>query len=104
MKCTTLERYDENGIRVDKQKKQYDSLDEAIRMAKIENSKDDRIHKVVAYKCNICFKYHIGRNGTILKDKEREKNKAELKQENDKIKNFWKNPKAVVKIVGFVEI
>lgn len=27
----------------------------------------ETIHKVVSYKCNICFKYHIGRNGKELK-------------------------------------
>ena len=104
MQCTTLERYEENGVKVEKPKKQYNSLDEAIKIAKIENSKDERIHKVVAYKCNVCFKYHIGRNGHLLKDKERDNNKAELKIKNDKIQNFLSRPKDVVKIVGFVEI
>ena len=71
MQCKTIERYDENLNTIFKDKKKFDTLDEAISAAKKVNSKDNIIHKVVGYKCNVCFKYHIGRNGSELKEKER---------------------------------
>ncbi len=75
MECKTIERYDENGIPIYKLKKKFDTLDQAIAHAKLVNSNDHVIHKVVAYKCKSCFKYHVGRNGKILKDKQRDKYK-----------------------------
>lgn len=77
MECNTIERYDENGNPVYKLKKKFDTLDQAIAHAKIVNSNDYVIHKVVAYKCRVCMKYHVGRNGSILKDKQRDKYKKE---------------------------
>lgn len=77
MECNTLERYDENGNPIYKLKKKFDTLDQAIAHAKIVNSNDHVIHKVVAYKCKVCYKYHVGRNGSILKDKQRDKYKKE---------------------------
>lgn len=50
---------------------QYDTLDDAIKVAKTINSKPHQIHKVVSYKCTICYKYHIGKNGKLLKDKDK---------------------------------
>ncbi len=79
MECLTLEKYDENGQPVYKPKKAYDTLDEAIEVAKFINSQDHVIHKVVSYKCKKCFKYHVGRNGKELKEKERDKNKTKIK-------------------------
>jgi predicted CXXCH cytochrome family protein len=78
MECQTLERYDENLNPVLKNKKKFDTLDLAIEQAKKINSKDHIIHKVVAYKCSKCHKYHIGRNGKKLKEKERTKFKNTL--------------------------
>lgn len=51
----------------------------AIANAKLVNSHDHIIHKVVAYKCKVCLKYHLGRNGKELKYKDREKYKNEIK-------------------------
>lgn len=48
-------------------KKKFETLDSAIEAAKICNSQEKRIHKLVAYKCSKCFKYHIGSNGKLLK-------------------------------------
>lgn len=56
-----------NGESVKKDKFKYQTLEEAIAAAKIINSRDKQIHKVVAYKCNTCFKYHIGKNSTLNK-------------------------------------
>ena len=46
---------------------------ETLEYAKKVNSLDHIIHKVVAYKCTKCYKYHIGRNGKELTDKDRNK-------------------------------
>ena len=73
MECKTLERYEENGQMVTKPKKQFDTMDEAIIVAKKKNSEPHQIHKLVAYKCKTCFKYHIGRNGKEISDKVRKK-------------------------------
>jgi hypothetical protein len=48
-------------------KVKFNTLDLAIAEAKLQNLKDNRIHKLVAYKCSKCFKYHIGSNGKLLK-------------------------------------
>lgn len=71
MECETIDRYDENLKPIFKPKLKFETLDEAIEHAKHVNSKDHIIHKVVAYKCRKCFKYHVGRNGKELTDKER---------------------------------
>lgn len=36
-------------------KRKYKTQDEAIADAKIINSKPNQIHKVVPYRCNVCF-------------------------------------------------
>jgi len=78
MECQTLERYDKQGLPVYKPKRVFDTQDEAIEVAKFINSQDHVIHKVVPYRCNVCHKYHLGRNGKILKDKERQKHKKQV--------------------------
>lgn len=75
MECTTFDRIQENGVMVSRPKKQFDTMDIAISVAKIENAKEHHIHKVVAYKCNVCCKYHVGRNGKKLTKKEKDRNK-----------------------------
>lgn len=60
-----------------KQKKTFDTLDEAIDWAKKMNKNPKFIHKQVAYKCKKCFKYHTGKSphGTLLEhDKDIYKN------------------------------
>ncbi len=61
----------ENGEKVYSLKKKYNSLDDAILIARIYNAEDHSIHKLVAYKCNICLKYHIGKTNKMITDKER---------------------------------
>lgn len=80
MKCETIEKYDGKYKTVMKPKIQFNTLDSAIAHAKWINSKPETIHKLVAYKCNECHKYHVGRNGKELTDKEREKSKNFFKQ------------------------
>ena len=78
MECQTFQGYDEQLNKVYKPKKAFDTQDEAIEVAKFINSRDNVIHKVVPYRCKICNKYHLGRNGKILKEKERQKHKKQL--------------------------
>jgi hypothetical protein len=75
MKCKRFHYLDElkKPVYIDKIK--YISLEQAIEHAKKENTKEKHIHKLIAYKCNICGFYHIGRNKTVLTDKERKKSK-----------------------------
>jgi hypothetical protein len=57
-------------------KKKYNTQDEAIIDAKIINNKISQIHKVVPYRCTICYKFHLGTNKTIIDhDKNIYKNK-----------------------------
>jgi len=78
-KCTTTS-IDENGNIVEKKKKPFFTLDSAIVHAKLMNVRQDRVEKVVAYKCDTCFRYHVGRNGNIIKDKEKFKIQKSLEK------------------------
>ena len=60
----------ENGLIVEKNKTAYDTDKEAITAARKMNLKGKQIHKAVAYKCKVCGKWHIGRNKTLLTEKE----------------------------------
>lgn len=73
MTCETIVIIDPSGFKHYKPKKVYNSLDEAIAVAKKMNARDQQITKLVAYKCDKCFKYHIGRNGKLLSKKEKHK-------------------------------
>jgi len=79
MECQTLKRYNESSQPIYKKKVPYNTMADAIKAAKNINSRDHVIHKVVAYKCSKCYKFHVGRNGKELKDKERNKLKLQLK-------------------------
>jgi len=71
MNCATISHIDPDGTKHYKPKKVYDTLDKAINEAKRLNSLDKQLTKLVAYKCDHCYKYHIGRNGKTLSDKEK---------------------------------
>jgi len=68
-----------DGVETTKKKKPYDSLDEAIVQCKIVNVQPKVIEKVVPYKCTVCHKYHVGRNGKPITEKYRNKLKDEVK-------------------------
>lgn len=104
MECTTIDKIIEDGVAVTRPKKQFDSLDAAIAVAKIENSKDEHEHKVVAYKCGVCFKYHVGRNGKPLTDKEREKCKREVGLQNQEREYHKAHPYSRIKVVGYIDL
>ena len=71
--CNTLVRTEEDGTKVYKDKKKFESLDDAIEACKKVNAQPHRISKLVSYKCKCCHKYHIGRNGKTITKKYREK-------------------------------
>ena len=43
-------------------KKTYKVFEEAVKCAKKINTYPKTIHKQVAYKCNYCLRFHIGRS------------------------------------------
>lgn len=73
MECTTQIVDRTNGQLVDKPKRPFNDLEAAIRHAKSVNALPDRKFKVVAYKCKCCYKFHVGRNGNTITNKEKEK-------------------------------
>jgi hypothetical protein len=105
MECSRLDKIDEQGVKHYTPKKPYDTLDEAIAQAKIYNRYNNT--KLVAYKCKTCFKYHIGRNGKIITDKERNKliqhNSTRFNKNTTKELTFEEGLQNV-KIVGFIDL
>ena len=69
--CVKFGWVDADGKIVYIKKKTYDTDKEAIEAARILNVNQHTIYKVVAYKCPNCFKWHIGRNGKPLSDKDK---------------------------------
>ena len=67
-----------NGVL--EEKKSFDTEQDALRMARFLNTKDNIIHKMVAYKCAKCGKWHVGSNNTVLDEAERKKNKEKLQK------------------------
>ena len=61
------------------EKKSFESERDALRMARFLNTKENVIHKMVAYKCSKCGKWHIGSNSTVLTDDIRLLQKEKLK-------------------------
>lgn len=76
--CETLVRTEKDGTDIYKNKKKFETLDDAIKACKHLNVQAHRINKVASYKCKYCFKYHIGRNGSVITDKYRKKLQVEL--------------------------
>lgn len=67
----TLVRIDsETGKRIMKDKKTFTTFEDAVEAARRLNAKPTQIHQLVAYKCDTCWKFHIGRSGRKLKGKE----------------------------------
>jgi len=92
-----------NDIEEIKKKKAYNSLDEAILQAKIINVSDNVTEKNVPYKCTVCHKYHVGRNGKPITEKYRKKLIREfqvmrVQKKIDRIKN------ATFKIIGKIDL
>lgn len=73
MQCSTKVVNRITGLVEDKPKAVFETLELAIKHAKSVNSKPDRSFKVVAYKCRECYKFHVGKNGSVITNKEKEK-------------------------------
>lgn len=67
-----------NGVL--EEKKSFDTEQEALKMARFLNTKDNIIHKMVAYKCVKCGKWHVGSNHTVLTDKDKIEYKKKLEK------------------------
>lgn len=61
----------------------YDTEKEALTVARFLNSKPNVMHKMIAYKCFKCDKWHIGSNGRLLTEEDREIAKEKLKKYGD---------------------
>lgn len=83
----TFYGYDENGNKLIRPKKSYQTEIDAQRACYIINLRPESIHKSVCYKCPKCNKWHIGHHkGKELNDKEREK----IKKAFDKFKLLYR--------------
>jgi len=71
--CNTLVRIETDGTKVFKEKRKFETLDEAIEECKKLNALPHRISKIVSYKCKHCHKYHTGRNGKVITEKYKSK-------------------------------
>jgi hypothetical protein len=69
-----------NNIGSFKKKRKFDNQEEAISVAKVINAQDHQIHKVVPYRCSVCGKFHIGKNKTILSEKDKIKFKNAINE------------------------
>jgi hypothetical protein len=67
-----------NGVHIFKPKKAYETNEEAIAVAKIQNLYPNAIHKVVPYRCTVCLKFHLGRNGKLLTEKDKKRLERQL--------------------------
>ena len=54
-----------------KPKKSYETEKEALKIARFLNTQENIIHKMIAYKCSTCGKWHIGNNGSELAEEDR---------------------------------
>ena len=61
------------------EKKSFDSEYEALKMARFLNTKENHLHKMVAYKCDKCGKWHVGSNSTLLTNDIRREQREKLK-------------------------
>ena len=53
-------------------KKSFDNEKDAVNAARYMNAQIYTIHKMVAYKCAECGKWHIGRNNTELTEEDKQ--------------------------------
>jgi len=106
MTCNTLSK-SEDGQKEWKFKKAYDTLDEAILSAKKQNAQERTVEKLEAYKCTYCYKYHIGRNGKLITQKEKDKYRKELGlglKILGKINLETLEPESKVKVIGWIDL
>ena len=54
-----------------KPKKSYETEKEALNIARFLNTKENIIHKMIAYKCSTSGKWHVGSNDKELTEEDR---------------------------------
>lgn len=81
MKTGHTTTYIVNGQLIEKEKIAYETDKEAIEIARYMNLRDKTIRKVVAYKCPVCLKWHVGRSHKTITDKDKEKCHKMIQQE-----------------------
>lgn len=64
-----------------KPKKSYETEKDALKIARFLNTKENIIHKMVAYKCSVCGKWHVGGNDKELTEEDRIHYKKLLQRE-----------------------
>lgn len=72
----TANGFDSEGNRLYREKRIYETEREAVLTCfRINLNEGDtkNIHKVAAYKCPVCFKWHIGHTSAVLDTKTRRK-------------------------------
>lgn len=76
----TISSYDENGVPIYSEKKAIATELEAIELCYKLNINGHELHKVAAYKCPVCFQWHIGHTETPLDAKTRSKISQQYKK------------------------
>lgn len=84
----TFSHYNADGEKQFKSKRAFNTELDAIKEARRRNLHPQTIHKYVAYKCDVCGKWHIGKHcSKILTGDDREKiRKAMYKEQLLKIR------------------
>ena len=61
-------------------KKSYDTEMDALTTARFLNTCENILHKMVAYKCSKCDKWHVGSTNRLLTEEDREEAKLKLEK------------------------
>jgi hypothetical protein len=72
----TANGFDSEGNRLYREKRSYETEREALLTCfhiNLNEGDTKNIHKVAAYKCPVCFKWHIGHTSAVLDSKTRRK-------------------------------
>jgi hypothetical protein len=101
--CQTLLNYDLLGRPVYKNKVQFPTHDLAVIACKRYNLGEHQIHKLVTYKCSVCHKYHIGRNGKEINSKYKRKIQRERTAKFEERQHRTK-PQYNFKIIGKIDL
>ena len=67
----------------------YETEMDALTTARFLNTRPNVIHKVIAYKCDKCGKWHIGRTFKELTEKDRKKAAEMLERYKHLVPGIW---------------
>ena len=68
----------EDGTVTEFPKRSYENERDALAAARRINALGHDIHRMVAYKCSKCNKWHVGHNHTVMTPERREKDKEKI--------------------------